>query len=137
MKKSYTILYADDDRDDLSVLSEAFEKYTDHLRVSHAYDGMEALRYLEHMKFSSTFPCLIILDINMSPMGGLEALKEIKKVPEYRHIPVVVFSTSRNPREKQLAQSLGADYITKPNRYNEWENLVDQFAQRCLIEARV
>ena len=136
MKSSYTILYADDDKDDLSIISEAFEKHTDHLRITHAYNGAEALQYLSHMRHSSILPCLIILDINMPLMGGLEALQEIKKVEEYRNLPVVMFSTSSNPEDRKLAQSLGADYITKPARYREWENLVELFVEKCVIEAQ-
>jgi CheY-like chemotaxis protein len=135
MKTSYTILYADDDKEDLSIISEAFEKYTDNLRVSHAYNGVEALKFLAHMQNSSILPCLVILDINMPVMNGIETLREIKKVPEYSQIPVVMFSTSSNPADMKIAQSLGADYMIKPVRYEEMEKLVGQFVEKCFIES--
>ena len=135
MKTSYTILYADDDKEDLSIISGAFEKHTDHLRISHAYNGVEALKFLDHMNHSSILPCLIILDINMPIMDGIETLREIKKVEDYKHIPVVMFSTSTNPADKRMAESLGADYISKPARFIEMEKLVEQFVEKCLIKA--
>ena len=136
MKRSYTILYADDDKDDLLIISEAFEKYTDHLRVVHAYHGAQALDLLQTMNELSTLPCLIILDINMPIMDGLEALRQIKKVKDYSDIPVVMFSTSTRLADKKAALDLGAEYISKPNSYKDLQKLVDTFAQKCLIEAR-
>ena len=135
MKTSYTILYADDDQEDLHLISEAFEKHTDNLRVAHAYNGAEALKFLAHMNRSSILPCLIILDINMPIMDGIETLREIKKVEDYKNIPVVMFSTSSHPADKRIAESLGAAYITKPAKYGEMEKLVEQFVEKCLIEA--
>lgn len=83
MKTSYTILYVDDDNDDLSIISEAFEKYTD-LRVVQANNGVEALQVLKHMAYKNVLPCLIILDINMPVMDGKQTLSQIKKTEEYR-----------------------------------------------------
>ena len=88
MKRSYTILYADDDHEDLKIISEAFEQYTEHLKVAHAYNGTEALQLLSQMCDNGTAPCLIILDINMPKMDGIETLIEIRKIREWRHIPV-------------------------------------------------
>lgn len=137
MRRSYTILYVDDDKDDLAVISDAFEKYTEHLRIVHAHNGFEALQVLKLMKNQSSLPCLIILDINMPIMDGKQALVEIKKNPDFKKIPVVIFSTSDKPSDRQFAQGLGADYITKPTKYLEMEALVSQFVQKCLIEEKV
>ena len=136
MSRSYTILYVDDDKDDLAVISDAFEKYTDHLRIIHAHNGFEGLQLLKLMKKSSTLPCLIILDINMPVMDGKEALAEIRKNPDYKKIPVVVFSTSNKPSDRVFAESMGADFITKPSTYLKLESLVSEFVEKCLIEEK-
>lgn len=131
---SYTILYVDDDLDDLAIIAEAFETYTDNLRVVHAYNGDEALVRLTDMKIQGSLPCLIILDINMPVMDGKQTLKEIKTKEDYLAIPVVMFSTSNNPIDKMFAENFGADYITKPSSYREVEKLVKEFVDKCHLE---
>jgi CheY-like chemotaxis protein len=133
MKKSYTILYVDDDHDDLLLITEAFEQYTDHLKVVHADNGFEALQALAKMDSQGSLPCLIILDINMPIMDGKVTLSKIKDSAKYVDIPVVMFSTSSNKADKTYAENLGADFIIKPVTYRDMENLVSQFAQRCRL----
>ena len=132
--RSYTILYVDDDHDDLLLVSEAFEKHTDDLRVIHAYNGLEALRILGKMKLDNSLPCLIILDINMPVMDGKETLKAIKDAEHFKEIPAVLFSTSTSGPDKKFAEDLGADFITKPIKYAHLENLVEQFVEKCRFE---
>jgi CheY-like chemotaxis protein len=135
MRKSYTILYVDDDHDDLMLIAEAFEKYTDHLKVIHAYNGFEAMQCLEKMEKLGSLPCLIILDINMPVMDGKVTLSRIKNSEKYRDIPAVMFSTSSSMTDKLYAENLGADFITKPVTYTDMESLVSQFAERCRFSA--
>jgi CheY-like chemotaxis protein len=136
MTRSYTILYADDDHEDLKMISEAFEKYTHHLKVAHAYNGTEALQLLRQMCDDGTAPCLIILDINMPKMNGIETLIEIRKIRECQHIPAILFSTSSKLIDKKFAESMGADFITKPAKYVDLEKLVGEFVEKCLIESK-
>lgn len=133
--RSYTILYVDDDHDDLMLLAEAFEKYTDYLRVIHAYNGFEALQVLERMSKEESLPCLVILDINMPVMDGRVTLKKIKSSPAWKELPVVMFSTSSSHADKAYAENLGADFVTKPVTYGDMEGLVKQFVERCRIAA--
>jgi CheY-like chemotaxis protein len=68
-------------------------------------------------------PHLILLDLRMPKKDGLEALGEIRSVPELRPIPIVVLTTSRSEEDVQNSYALGANtYITKPD---EFEMLVD------------
>ncbi len=132
MKHSYTILYVDDDPDDLQLIAEAFLTYTEKLRVAHAHNGKEALEVLEKMKGLGTLPCLIILDINMPVLNGLDTLVHLRIHPEYQNVPVVIFSTSENERDRQFARKWGADFITKPSKFVHLKVLVDQFVSRCI-----
>jgi CheY-like chemotaxis protein len=84
VKKSYTILYVDDDIDDLLLISEAFQKYTDHLTVIHASNGVEGLKCLNKFLQQGKLPCLVILDINMPVMNG----KEMRRNSENRLIGI-------------------------------------------------
>lgn len=134
MKRSYTILYIDDDHDDLHLISEAFLKYTDKLLVVSASNGRDGFHALEQMKQKGSLPCLIIMDINMPVMNGLETLVKIKNTKEFRHIPVVIFSTSANHTDEEFARKWGADYMMKPSNYLHLENLTKEFVSKCLFE---
>src|SRR6059058_3522978 len=94
----HTIVYAEDDLDDLFLVRQAFEKH-DHIEVVHAPDGRKALRTLEEMAGENFLPCLVILDINMPVMNGREALQAIRNHPQLQHLAVVLFTTSNNPSD--------------------------------------
>ena len=119
------MLYADDDSDDLDLVISSFEEYSNNVEVITFRDGTEILEYLDKLTSLDPKPCLIILDINMPTMDGIETLLQIRKVKEYRQIPVVLFSTSSNHLEKGIAESMGAHFITKPVRYIEIEKVVE------------
>jgi two-component system chemotaxis response regulator CheY len=80
-------------------------------RLVHASDGVEGLQKLaEHADVD-----LILLDINMPRMNGLEFLDEVQRNPALSEIPVVVVSTEGKEEDTQRAMELGAiEYITKP-----------------------
>jgi CheY-like chemotaxis protein len=136
MKRSYTILYVDDDIDDLHLISEAFEKYTDHLTVIHAYNGIEGLRALDKMRKDEALPCLLIIDINMPVMSGKEMLKKLREESFYQDLPVILFSTSQSKADEAFAEKYDAEFISKPGKYSELKDLVEQFVNRCRIEAK-
>jgi len=135
MKRSYTILYIDDDADDLLLISEAFEKYTDHLTVVHAANGLEGLRVLEKMRSNEKLPCLIIIDINMPIMDGKQTLRKLREQIAYKGLPVIMFSTSQSQSDLRYAENYDAEFISKPSKYNELKDLVEQFVSKCRYEA--
>ena len=129
----HTILYAEDDLDDLFFVKEAFGKH-DHITFLHASNGYEALKILDNLQREERFPCLIILDINMPLMDGRETLERIKAQKRLKDIPVVLFSTSSNSKDRIFADSLGAELITKPLKFNDLEAIAQQFVQKCNFE---
>ncbi|GAC1417122.1 MAG: response regulator [Flavisolibacter sp.] len=134
MKKSYTILYVDDDYDDLFLISEAFSNYTEKLNVVHACNGQEGLGVLKTMMDVQKLPCLIIMDINMPILDGKETLKIIRTSEKIEKIPVVLFSTSKNELDIQFAKQWDAHFISKPDKFLQMENLVQEFVQYCEFE---
>ena len=68
----HTILYAEDDLDDLFMIRQAFEQFDSSTEILHVNDGFEALEQLKKARENHQLPCLIILDINMPGMSGLE-----------------------------------------------------------------
>lgn len=136
MTRSYTILYVDDDADDLALISEAFEKYTDHLRVLHASNGVEGLKLLGKMHDEHKLPCLLIIDINMPIMDGKQMLEKIRERDCYRGIPVIIFSTSSSATDRKFAENHDAEFVSKPAKYSELKTLVAQFVSRCRFEVK-
>jgi CheY-like chemotaxis protein len=136
MERSYTILYVDDDIDDLHLITEAFEKYTDHLTVIHAYNGFEGLMALDRMRKEEALPCLLIIDINMPVMDGKQMLKKLREGSVYQDLPVILFSTSKSQTDGAFAEKYDAEFISKPGKYTELKDLVEQFVNRCRIEVK-
>src|SRR5690349_555059 len=116
----HTIVYAEDDLDDLFILQQAFQKH-DHIDVVHAPDGKLALVMLEDMAQENTLPCLVILDINMPVMNGREALQAIRNHSDLSKLPVVLFSTSNSPMDRVYAENYKAILITKPVDFSNLE----------------
>lgn len=130
----YTILYAEDDMDDLQLVVECFQKFKDEIEIRHAVNGKEALEILEEMKAKNSRPCLIILDINMPVMDGKQALVKIKNAPAFKEIPTVLFTTSNNKLDIAFAHTWGADFVTKPLKYEDIDHLAEEFSKRCNLE---
>jgi CheY-like chemotaxis protein len=133
MISKHTILYAEDDIDDLFIVREAFEKH-DHIQVVHAPNGKEALRELEQMSEAGILPCLIILDINMPVMNGRETLERIRNQSEFGNIPVVLFSTSNSNTDRDFAARWHTELIVKPVNYSNLEMIAREFVSRCNFE---
>ena len=97
--------------DDSKLIHKMFEVMLRSHRLVHALDGLEAIQKLaEHADVE-----LILLDINMPKMNGLEFLREVKKDDALSSIPVVVVSTEGKDEDTERAMALGASaYITKP-----------------------
>ena len=120
MKKN-TILWADDDTDDLQMMREILVKNNQDFDIVEVGNGKEALNYLEH---ADNLPCLIILDINMPVMGGKETLATIKSNEEFKIIPVVVFTTSESDLDRLFCEKFHTQMITKPPSYKKLETTI-------------
>jgi CheY-like chemotaxis protein len=129
----HTIVYAEDDLDDLFIIKQAFEKH-DHISVVHAPDGRKALLTLEQMLQENFLPCLVILDINMPVMNGREALQAIRNHPHLNKLQVILFTTSNSLSDISFAQSLDATLITKPIEYADMEYIARKFLEQCNFE---
>jgi len=114
----FLILLVEDEAADAGLVKWAMEKNKIKAEVRHAIDGFDALNFLKRQGTRSADaarPNLILLDLNMPRMGGLEFLAAVKKEPELSDIPVVVLSTSNADSDVLSSRDLGAaDYYTKP-----------------------
>lgn len=130
--KKVTILIADDDDDDRLMTREAFEEVRILNEIFFVKDGVELIDYLFRKgKFESPEksprPGLILLDLNMPRMDGLEALNIIKKDNYLRSIPVTIFTTSKAEEDVVRSYNLGVNcFITKPVTYTGLVEVVRQ-----------
>ena len=130
--RKHTILWADDDPDDLLLMREILVQSEDKFNLVEVNDGKEALSFLEAAKYDHSLPCLIILDINMPVLDGKETLTRIKKDPALQHIPVVMFTTSNSELDKLFCQRLGTKMITKPPSYTVLEKTITGLLNFCV-----
>lgn len=118
MSKIKKCVLIDDDPDDQELFEIAVKSIDEHIACSFANDGNEGLILLEKQKNDP--PDFIFLDLNMPRMDGKECLAEIMKNPVLKKIPVIIFSTSSHPRDKEEALAGGAaGFMTKPPRTAE------------------
>ena len=130
------VLYADDDIDDLELVTTSFEKYANNVEVLCFRDGTEIVDYLKKLSSLDPKPCLIILDINMPLLNGKDALVKIRRMPEYESIPVVLFSTSSQPNDGSFAEKYNAGFVTKPLEHAQMRVITDQFIEHCSDEIK-
>ncbi len=119
MQDSEPILLVEDDTVDAMTVKRALRDLKVANPVTHVTDGEEALGRLKDP--SKARPCLILLDINMPRMNGIEFLKAVKADTALQHIPVVMLTTSTNDRD--IIQSFhlsAAGYMIKPVDYKQF-----------------
>jgi CheY-like chemotaxis protein len=133
MKKN-TILWADDDADDLQMMREILLRNNRDYSIMEVRNGKQALEYLEEAGKTASLPCLIILDINMPILDGKETLSIIKRSEAYKAIPVVVFTTSASELDKIFCQKLGTVMITKPPTFSTLEATVLKLLEFCRLD---
>lgn len=126
-----TILYVDDDADDRELLWEVMQKVAPDLNVTFAENGLLALDLLHELKESKSLPCLIVLDINMPYLNGIQTFERIKVNPRLNRIPIVILSSSESPADKVLFSKEGIPYFTKPTTFLALETIVRQMSNLC------
>lgn len=121
------ILLVEDNPMDLDLTLRAFNKRRFINAIEVARDGEEALAYVARWDAGEPIPAVILLDINMPKVNGLEVLEQLKRHLVYRRIPVVVLTSSREDRDLATAYDLGVNsYIEKPVSFNKFMEVADQ-----------
>ena len=124
----YRILIADDEPHMLKFIEFTLRK--GNFEILKANDGAQALEVAEEQK-----PNVIVMDVLMSGMDGVTALKELKKKPELKMIPVILLTARGHTLDPEEARKAGAScYLTKPFSPTELLRQVQQFAESGSIE---
>lgn len=122
-QKRLTILFADDDEDDVLIAKDALADsgIVNDFRVVH--NGGELIEYLKRcgQTEDTPMPGLVLLDLKMPVMDGVEALKIIRSRMQTRWIPVVVLTSSNSETDIKQAYNLGVNsFVTKPDTYEDF-----------------
>lgn len=122
-----TILIADDSAAMRAMLVAVVESLGEDLQIVEASSGFEALRLLprEHVD-------LIMTDINMPDINGLELISYLRNNPNYKTIPVFIISTEGSAKDVEKGKLLGADeYVVKPFSPASLQQLISQYLNKA------
>jgi len=116
MKNHKPILLVEDDRVDAMTVTRALKEINVTNTLAHVENGEEALAYLSDD--TQEKPCIILLDLNMPRMNGIEFLSIVKKDDAVKNIPVIVLTTSKDEGDRLESFNLSvAGYMVKPVDY--------------------
>lgn len=132
LQKDVKLLHVEDSELDARALQRAFKKLGIDLDLARAKDGIEALELLgaSGEQLSQDVQTVVLLDINMPRMNGIEFLKELRNDPALHHTPVFVLTTSERPSDIRDAYEHNvAGYIVKPLSTNSFIERISQWRQ--------
>ncbi len=119
--KPVDILLIEDNPNDAELAIRALKKNNLSNSIVHLQDGEEALEYLFSIDHPSSFPKLILLDIKMPKVDGIEVLRKIKSDEQRKVIPVVLLTSSKEERDIVESYRLGVNaYIVKPVEFDKF-----------------
>jgi CheY-like chemotaxis protein len=119
------VLLVEDNDGDILLTTEAFEESKLFSIVAVMKDGKDAVNYFETRKEANRPPDLVLLDINLPKMSGHEVLSYLKHSEKYKHIPVIMLTTSSSERDIMRSYKNYANcYITKPGDILEFMQAV-------------
>ena len=136
--KQAAILYAEDEANDIFFLELALKTAGSPLALHSVVDGQQAIEYLSGLghytdRSLHPLPDLVVLDINMPKLSGLEVLEWIRKKSGLKSLPVVILTSSSRPEDREKAHQLGADdYLLKPSDPRKLVEMVKSLQGRWL-----
>jgi two-component system response regulator len=134
----YDLILIEDNPDDAKLAVRELQKNNLVSNCLHLKDGEEAIRFfktniMDVSESEKQLPKLILLDLKMPKIDGLEVLKELKTHEKTRKIPIVIFSSSNEAKDIKNAYENGADsYIMKPVEFNEFKNVIKEIGLKWL-----
>lgn len=131
MHELKTILIAEDNPQDLELTIEALTEHKIANEVIAVRDGVEAMEYLNcegrYKNRKNENPAVLLLDIKMPRMDGIEVLEEIRKQERLKNLPVVMLTSSREEPDLKKCYNLGVNaYVVKPVDFKDFAEAVKQ-----------
>ncbi len=135
------VLYVEDDENDVFLMTRGFQKAGIERSIRVVGNGREAISYLAGEgvyadRQAHPLPCMVLLDLNLPLLAGMEVLAWMRAQGPLRELPVVIFSSSEHPGDRQRASQLGAtDYWSKPGNPARFVEFAQDIKQRWVLEA--
>jgi CheY-like chemotaxis protein len=118
--KNTDIFCVEDDVDFAFLVETALSELKEQPTIQIVDNGKEALSILQGLAADRMKPKLILLDLNLPGISGIDILKEIRSIPFLRYTAVVLFSTSDNIKDIERSLEFGANaYVTKPSSFSD------------------
>lgn len=112
------IFYVEDDTDFAFIMQHAAQEVNDGISLEIIENGKDALEMLNQFSADRVKPKLILLDLNLPGLSGLDLVKKIREIHYLKYVPVIFFTTSDNPKDVKASLEFGANaYLTKPSGY--------------------
>jgi two-component system response regulator len=133
------VLVAEDSEFDRSLLRDAFAELAFNVSLIFVGNGEELFEYLRGpVGLAEGLPALILMDLNMPRMKGLDALQALRADAMFRALPVIILSTSNNPKQIAQAYASGVNaYMTKPSQFSEFLDAMETFGDFWLRVSRL
>lgn len=138
LRKEAVILIAEDDEGHAELIRKNLKRTGIINEIIHFKDGQETLNFLfkkcdrPHRKVKTAY--LLLLDIRMPKVDGIEVLRQIKRDKELRKMPVIMITTTGDPREVEKCHALGcSNYVHKPVDYENFVNAIRQLGLFLLV----
>jgi len=120
-----TILIVEDSATTRALIRAVIDEI-DEYETAEAGSGFEALKMLPQQEYD-----LIVTDINMPDINGLELINFVRNNPRYNHLPIIIVSTERSEEDKKRGMALGATaYVTKPFKSSELQEIIKKTLTR-------
>ena len=138
MKREVVIVIAEDDEGHAALIKKNLNRAGIMNDIVHFTDGQQVLDYLfqkgKKPQRENGRPYLLLLDIRMPKVDGIEVLSKIKKNKELRKIPVIMITTTDDPLEVENCHKLGcSNYITKPIDYDKFVEAIRQLGLFLMV----
>ena len=134
MRNDAIILVAEDDDGHFTLLEKSLLRSGIHNQIIHFTDGQETIEFVNRLKdpsfVHSKHPCLLLLDIRIPKVDGLQILKFIKCDPEIKKLPVVVFTAAGHPQVVEECRGLGCNmFVAKPVAYEDFSASMERIGR--------
>lgn len=134
-----TVLYVEDTEADAFFVEHAFRQAGLRTPLKVLASGQEAVEYLEGAgrygdRESFPLPAAVVLDLNLPGLSGFQLIEWVRSRPEFRSLPLLVFTASSFDADRERCRGLGADgYLVKPNDMTELPELLGELKRRSLV----
>jgi CheY-like chemotaxis protein len=121
------IALIEDDEDDIHMLQECFKKYN----LIEIRNFLSSQDFLDTSLNESSLPCLLVIDLNLPDIRGIDLIDRIKAIPVLADVPIIIYTTIYSRTEKITCEDLNIRLLKKPDTVVEWDNIALMMAQHC------